>query len=858
MIDLDAIWESFAGRVGILSARPNFRFDAKFYDAADPTLTANGLDLLTHFERHGMAEGRPGNLYNALRRGLRNLDRLIGVLLLPSDLKQAVVDLLPGAAELALELMLLPGDIDAEISDFSSRYYASRYPDVPAANILPLRHYLEFGRREGRASLGGIRENFHMGEKSHDPSKNTIIFGVHEFSFTGAPLLGLELVREAAETSNVIVISLRDGPLLERFRKECMSIFISQTAHEEIDFVLGDMLPKVEYAVLHSAETAPFIKMLVGRSIPFATYIHECPQYCLPHFKTIYPSLYADCLIYSSENVRDAWRDIHEDLGFDTDQSSAIIPQAELLPGTVTPSRYKSARERISKLIGRDIGDRKLIYGCGSAHWRKGTDLFVIIARMMQKRDPDSIFIWIGDGVNHEDVHSGVYLEKHMVEAQVNVPGAYLHFLPTGSYYKDLCAAADVFVLTSRMDPLPTVVLEAVAYDNETVLFEHASGFDDATYDSMPRLHKIGYAMLDEAVEVIARLDRKEGRTRKRDGQDVLPAPAVAPNLFKRVSAALESQLTKRRHFYLGGGQYDLPFLFSSSASDKPYREIERRKAWSNNRLAVWKSDQEAARALAVSTHPVHQNSRVARYQDRPLVDLPDFSIHVHAYYTDDLEHDLSSYLTYRHANKIVITTDTERKSNSINRILKGLDIKAEILTVVNQGRDILPFMKLFYEIEKYGDDDIWGHVHQKKSLTSSVGGDIWRSFMLRILFGDSENISSALTGMADSKIGLAAPFDPYICGWYASKRIMPMYQRLVPTQFADHPILFSVGNMFWTRRAVVDRMNSYFGKESPWPNEPIANDGTVFHLIERLWPTAAYEAGLESVFVSKPDQPRR
>lgn len=51
--------------------------------------------------------------------------------------------------------------------------------------------------------------------------------------------------------------------------------------------------------------------------------------------------------------------------------------------------------------------------------------------------------------------------------------------------------------------------------------------------------------------------------------------------------------------------------------------------------------------------------------------------------------------------------------------------------------------------------------------------------------------------------------------------------------------------------------MNRIVGEDYPWPNEPIANDGTVFHLIERLWPAASVMAGLNAVFLDKPDQKR-
>ena len=129
---------------------------------------------------------------------------------------------------------------------------------------------------------------------------------------------------------------------------------------------------------------------------------------------------------------------------------------------------------------------------------------------------------------------------------------------------------------------------------------------------------------------------------------------------------------------------------------------------------------------------------------------------------------------------------------------------------------------------------------------------------MIRILLGDHQQISTALTAMADPATGLAAPFDPFIVGWYGARRLLSSVQDRIGTDVPPHPLLFTVGNMFWTRPQVVRQMILYFGEAFPYPNEPIANDGTVFHLIERLWPIAATDCGLGSVFISKPDQQRR
>jgi len=99
--------------------------------------------------------------------------------------------------------------------------------------------------------------------------------------------------------------------------------------------------------------------------------------------------------------------------------------------------------------------------------------------------------------------------------------------------------------------------------------------------------------------------------------------------------------------------------------------------------------------------------------------------------------------------------------------------------------------------------------------------------------------------------------FDPYIVGWDDSARLLPRFSDRFPHPLPPHPVLFPVGNMFWVKAGVVRQMKAIFGDNYPWPNEPIANDGTEYHLIERLWPAAVKMVGLSSRFMDKKGQQR-
>ena len=149
------------------------------------------------------------------------------------------------------------------------------------------------------------------------------------------------------------------------------------------------------------------------------------------------------------------------------------------------------------------------------------------------------------------------------------------------------------------------------------------------------------------------------------------------------------------------------------------------------------------------------------------------------------------------------------------------------------------------------------GYRHQSCQAVPLAGCADRHDDHCAILLGDDRHQSDALRHITAPGVGLVAPLDPYRFGWLENRTPLSRLAHRLPDAPPAHPLLFPIGNMFWTRARVVQRMNALFGPAYPWPNEPLPNDGTEFHLIERLWPTLAAMEGLESLFLEKADQPR-
>ncbi|MEO0752914.1 MAG: rhamnan synthesis F family protein, partial [Pseudomonadota bacterium] len=806
--------------------------------------------LIRVLEKTVMMGKRGGNAYQMLKSRIPNIDRGVTELVTDARLRRAIDDGLEDAHELVFELMSLGEPIDRQISNFSQDHYFSAYPDIARSGVAGLRHFVQSGMAEGRHSLRDVLENQHTGAQVFDPEKPTCLICSHDLTKTGAPIVALTLARKAALTHNVIVLALRPGELLGAFLETTVGVFVSPNLDGDLEYCSLIDIEAVDFAVLNSVETYPFAKALVRRDVPFATYLHEFADYTQPPSKMIFLALFSDLLVFSSQMVRDSWRGIFQDINFDEAACSMILPQAELQIGLVSEEEHAGARARLSQLLGVDCSTRRIVYGAGYAHWRKGTDLFVLTAQSARQADPDALFIWVGDGQDHEDIHFGVWLDKHLREAGANTDGGNLFFLPAGDHYVDICKAADAFYLCSRLDPLPNVIFDAVKFGGHVVIYENASGFDDPVYTQRAQIETVPYGDISAASAALLNAPMK------RPGGAVPEAAASRPDIFQTIAQALQTKLDGRPEPDPEPGAYDVAVMFSPDPTDREARIKERQKLWSYGRSFVWKSVDEARAMLSASDNWIHRSARIERFAHVGAVGAMDFAIHMHAHYIDNLAHDFAQYKALKDARDVVVTTDNEEKAARIRDMAEHAGLEARTLVVPNKGRDILPFLQLFTNGQA-DERDMWCHVHQKKSLATSHSGEMWRAFLMAILLGDKDRLSSALEHMGDAQTGLVAPFDPYWVDWNGSRRLLPLIAPKLLGPLPEHLLLFPVGNMFWTKPAVVDQMNGLFDPGYPWPNEPLPSDGTEFHLIERLWPAATAMAGLNAVFLEKPDQQR-
>jgi glycosyltransferase involved in cell wall biosynthesis len=112
-----------------------------------------------------------------------------------------------------------------------------------------------------------------------------------------------------------------------------------------------------------------------------------------------------------------------------------------------------------------------LVGGSGTLGLRKGTDLFIAVARRVAALTTKPIhFLWLGGKKSDR-----AWIEFHEDLRKLDIEGL-VHFTGTRDNPQDYFHALDLFLMTSREDPFPLVCLENARAGNPILCFEKGSG----------------------------------------------------------------------------------------------------------------------------------------------------------------------------------------------------------------------------------------------------------------------------------------------------------------------------------------------------------------------------------------------
>jgi glycosyltransferase involved in cell wall biosynthesis len=419
-----------------------------------------------------------------------------------------------GALEVALHYLLLGEPLGLSPSTkFDPSYYMLCHDDLRLVGCNALLHYTRSGLHEGRQPFPNYSAPV-AGQLAADPKRENIILTVHETSRTGAPILGWNIASRLAAIYNVYTVRLGEGSLTPSF--EAISVEVhgpfSKTWTTDIDagYGLRPLLigKRFKYAIVNSIECRALLQAFTSAGVPTVLLVHEFGSYVRPSASLTRAFRDASEIVFPAPIVARSSLDCDPALAARTYR---VIPQgmSQLPRGNEVIGNSEDAQ--IQTLAALRANGTMIVLGAGRVEMRKGVDLFMGVAAGVQRHVPARPvhFVWVGGGYRpQDDLDYSLYVQEQYNRAEL---ADHFTFIDAVVDLEPIYALADVFLLTSRLDPLPNVTIDAAMRGIPIICFKNASGMADLL-QAEPGTHLgvVPYLDIAAAVNVIVRLAEDE------------------------------------------------------------------------------------------------------------------------------------------------------------------------------------------------------------------------------------------------------------------------------------------------------------------------------------------------------------
>ena len=329
-----------------------------------------------------------------------------------------------------------------------------------------------------------------------------ILFISHDASRSGAPILLLSLLRWLNENTDIEfeVLFRMDGEMLQNFEELCpIHLFTAplppmpETPEASKTMkVLRDLewkpRPKVwtidewaaesqrnyqdrllstlgnrQFSLLYSNTmvNGDVLDLLSSLEIPVITHVHELED-VIQIFIQCWPIVKSrtDHFIAASEAVKINLIENH------SVPSQLISVVHEFVPVPVTTEERS---DRGSLGLPEDVF---LVCASGKGEWRKGPDIFVLLAERVCRLFGGGgyHFCWVGGWVTEQDRRRTMELVRKLgLGTKITFAGAVMN---ASLYF----SVSDIFAMVSREDPFPIVCLEAALWGMPILCFDRAGG----------------------------------------------------------------------------------------------------------------------------------------------------------------------------------------------------------------------------------------------------------------------------------------------------------------------------------------------------------------------------------------------
>lgn len=326
--------------------------------------------------------------------------------------------------------------------------------------------YLEPDLHFGAAYLNATARAV-FGGAGQKQSSRILLVG-HDAFGAGAQYLLLNIGRTLKRTNGVEVqfLLLDGGALRAEYEKVAKTQIISESLR--LRAFLKEMKQRgFGSVIVNTAAAAHVAPVANDAGLSVMQLIHELPR-MLTERNLVRPVQRAlECAkhtIFASPTVRDL---VLKEAQRESSASTMILPQGVYRPVVPSEEKARLLRQEFSIAVTEPV-----VIGVGYGDLRKGIDLFIQLWRLSQDASKRVHFIWVGDVCPNVMKWLGQEVDAAAETGTFHVAG---FREDVDAFY----AAADCFVLTSREDPYPSVVLEAMSAGLPAIAFDKAGGIPD-------------------------------------------------------------------------------------------------------------------------------------------------------------------------------------------------------------------------------------------------------------------------------------------------------------------------------------------------------------------------------------------